>query len=87
MEAIKQTLFTNWHAMRWVRLGFGLFLAVQAIQLFDVFSGVVSAFFLFQAATNTGCCGAAGCATTPTATAKTNSADDIQFEELGEPKK
>ena len=63
---IKQTLFTGWHFMRWLRLGIGIFIAIQAIQMQDPLSGFIAAFFLFQAATNTGCCGAGGCAV-PTA--------------------
>jgi len=82
MEAIKQTLFTNWHAMRWVRFGFGLFLAVQAFQLHDIFASIVSAFFLFQAATNTGCCGVTGCSATPPKKDVTTLDEEVQFEEV-----
>jgi hypothetical protein len=85
MEAIKHTLFTNWHIMRWMRLGFGLFLAAQAIQLHDAFSAIVAAFFLFQAVTNTGCFGSAGCAT-PTPKTNANANEDVHFEEVTQKK-
>lgn len=53
--------FAQWNLMRWLRLGVGLFLLWQLTQKPDIITGFVSAFFLFQAITNTGCCGASGC--------------------------
>ena len=32
---IKQTLFTGWNTMRWIRLALGIFIAIQAIQMHD----------------------------------------------------
>ncbi len=61
MKTIVENLFTNWHLMRWLRLGFGIFLAVQSVQYHDALAGIVAAFFLFQVVTNTGCCGSTGC--------------------------
>lgn len=58
-----QTLFTNWHLMRWVRLGIGILVMYEAIVTLDMLVGTIAAFFLFQALSNTGCCGAQGCAT------------------------
>ena len=55
-------LTTNWHLMRWLRLAIALFLGWQLIQRPDIFTAFVATFFLFQALTNTGCCGAGGCA-------------------------
>lgn len=57
---IKQTLTTNWNFMRVFRLGLGIFLGIQAFKTHDAFSGVIAAFFIFQASTNTGCCGSLG---------------------------
>ena len=79
---IKEMLFTNWHFMRWLRLGIGLFITVQTVQTHDVLSGLIAAFFLFQAATNTGCGGAAGCATMPMTKSNVAKTDDIEFEEV-----
>lgn len=62
MNTIKQTLFTNWNFMRWLRLAIGIYAGVQAIQMHDMFLGLLSGFLLFQSLTNTGCCGAGGCA-------------------------
>lgn len=57
---MKQLLFTNWHAMRWIRLVSGLFFIQQAIQFQHYLFGFVAVFFLFQAVFNTGC-GLNGC--------------------------
>jgi hypothetical protein len=81
MDAIRQTLLTNWHTMRWVRLGFGIFLAIQAFHLHDGFAAIVSAFLFFQVVTNTGCCGSSGCAT-PVANTKSSKTEDVHFEEI-----
>ena len=47
--------------MRWVRLILGAFIAIQAMQTHDALAGMIAAFFLFQAITNTGCCGGNSC--------------------------
>lgn len=78
---IRQTLFTGWNFMRWFRLGFGVFFGVQAIQNSDSLSGFIAVFFLFQAITNTGCCGVNGCAV-PITKNKSDEIEDIEFEEI-----
>ena len=77
----KETLFSNWHFMRWFRLGIAVFFAVEAFRLHDAMFALLSSFFLFQAATNTGCCGAEGCAM-PTSNNHKNKPDEITFEEI-----
>lgn len=77
---IREILFSDWHLMRWLRLGLGIYLAVQAIQLHDTLAGVIAAFFLIQAITNTGCCGAGSCAV-PTKT-KADNTKEIDFNEV-----
>lgn len=81
MHYIKDTLFTNWHVMRWLRLGLGLIMGVQAMQRHDVLAGFISFFFLYQAATNTGCCGVAGCSV-PGSTGKTEKTEEVEYEEI-----
>jgi uncharacterized membrane protein HdeD (DUF308 family) len=61
MQTIKQTLLSSWNFMRWLRLAVGVLIGIQAIRTSDVFSGIIAIFFLFQAITNTGCCGSGGC--------------------------
>ena len=81
LSSIKQTLFTNWNLMRWLRLALGLFIAYQAIQLHDSLSGIISIFFLFQAVTNTGCCGTNSCAVPATSKKEANE-HDVKYEEI-----
>ena len=52
---MKKLLFTNWHAMRWIRLVIGLFFTIQAFQYQEIFYGFIAVFFLLQAMFNTGC--------------------------------
>lgn len=64
VQFIRDRLLTGWNFMRWLRLGLGLFVLWHAIQKPDVFAGIISIILLFQAFTNTGCCGASGCSVT-----------------------
>lgn len=52
---MKQLLFTNWHAMRLLRLAFALFLFIQAYITQEWFFIAFGFFFLFQAIFNLGC--------------------------------
>ncbi len=81
MNTIKQTLLLNWNFMRVFRLGLGIFIAIQAIKTQDLFSGLIAALFLFQAVTNTGCCGNQGCSTTLPKN-NSNKIEDVEFEEV-----
>lgn len=58
----KETFFNNWSFMRWLRLALGIYIAVQAVETLSLLLGVVAVFFMFQAITNTACCGKKGCA-------------------------
>lgn len=51
----KQRLLKNWHPMRFIALGLGIFLAYGGFSSSEPALGLLSLFFLFQAATNTGC--------------------------------
>jgi hypothetical protein len=81
IETIKQTLFSQWNLIRWIRLAAGIFLAAQAVQLHDAIAGFLSFIFLFQAVTNTGCCGVSGCAV-PTTTKTSNPTNEVEYEEI-----
>jgi hypothetical protein len=85
IEAIKQTLITQWNLMRVIRLGAGIFLAIQAVQMHDSIAGFISAILLFQAITNTGCCGASGCAV-PAVTKNSDATQEVEYEEIKEKK-
>jgi hypothetical protein len=76
----KETLLTGWHFMRWLRFGMGLYAATVALQMHDPLSGFIAAIFLFQSFTNTGCCGANGCAIPTSVKRNTGKAEAIEFE-------
>lgn len=61
MTSIREKITSDWHPMRWIALGAGLFFGIQAIANSDGLTGLFSVFFLYQAITNSGCFGAAGC--------------------------
>jgi len=61
IKNLKYQLFTGWHLTRWIRLVMGLALLIQAIVASDMLAGAFAFILLFQAVTNTGCCGPAGC--------------------------
>lgn len=81
MKNITQRLLTNWHLMRIFRLALGIWAAVQAIQTHEYIIGLVALFFLYQAVTDTGCCGSNTCYT-PTSKIKPEKGEEIKFEEI-----
>jgi hypothetical protein len=85
IQAIKQTLFTQWNLMRFIRLAAGLFLAVQALQLQDAIAGFISSILLLQTITNTGCCGVSGCEV-PQKTKNISPSQEVDYEEIREKK-
>ena len=76
-----QTLLTGWNFMRGLRLVLGVIFLMQAIEMRDIITGLIATFFLFQAVTNTGCCGTNGCAV-PVNKTKVDDIQDITFEEV-----
>ena len=76
-----QTLLSDWNFMRFVRLGLGVYIGIQAFQTQSILSGILAAFLLYQVVTNTGCCGANGCAI-PTKKNNTDTTEDVEFEEI-----
>ena len=57
----KDTLLKGWNYMRWLSLGIGLLMTIQGIKMQESLSGILGILFLYQAITNTGCCGSNGC--------------------------
>lgn len=84
IATIKTTLFTNWTFMRWFRFVLAIMIAIQAVQMHDLFSGAVAAFFLFQSLTNTGCCGSQGCGL-PMQNNKEGNTENLSYEEVKVP--
>ncbi len=79
---IKQRIFTGWHFMRWFRLGIGIFILIQSFQMQDLFAGVFGIFILFQALSNTGCCGSSGCYTSTSREGKSLQEEVVELEEI-----
>lgn len=61
MNTIKETLLAGWNIMRWLRLGFGIFFAVEAFTASDKLFAAAAAFLLFTAIFNIGCFGSSAC--------------------------
>lgn len=61
MERFVSQLKSGWTLRRLIGLLIGLFEAGQAILLKEPLLGVISAYFLYQILTNTGCFGAQAC--------------------------
>lgn len=59
---LRERVLTNWHLGRIVRLAIGVMLLVTGIQSKDWITGSFSLWFLYQAFTDTGCCGGSSCA-------------------------
>lgn len=65
MNTLRQLLFTPWSFMRVLRLVLGLYITYEAVVNQSTLLGFLSAFFLLQAITNTGCNGSPNCAIPP----------------------
>lgn len=74
-------LLSGWTMMRWLRLFLAVTISAQAFQSRDWMLGFLACVFLFQAVTNTGCCGDNGCAI-PVSKTKAGETKDVEFEEL-----
>jgi hypothetical protein len=49
--------------MRFIRLALGIYIAIEAIQHWDAFTGFIALFFLYQAFANVGCSTGGSCST------------------------
>lgn len=78
---IKETLLTDWNFMRILRLGLGIYISVQAVETQSIISMIFAVFFLFQAISNTGCCGSNGCSV-PIKKKKSDKTEEIEYEEV-----
>ncbi|WP_276358997.1 hypothetical protein [Daejeonella sp. H1SJ63] len=76
---MKDIIFKNWNIIRFLRLGIGMAIVVQAIMASDVMIALAGLLFTGMAVFNAGCCGTSGCATP---VSKVNTAKDITYEEV-----
>lgn len=79
-------ILANWHLGRALRLVFGIYAAYLGIFNQDYLSGAIGIFFLYQAFTNTGCCGTNACSTSPN-NVKQPETEYVEFEEIEQGKK
>ena len=77
---MKDLLTNNWNIIRFLRLGIGLAIIVQAIVAADLLFGLAGLLFTGMAVFNTSCCGSGACATT-LPVSKTGS-KDVSYEEV-----
>ena len=84
MSRIKESLLTNWSLIRIVRLALGIWMIGWSIQAKDWAMGLFGGFFLYQAVTNTGCCGSGACYTPPRGrrTTTAEATKEIEYEEV-----
>lgn len=78
---IRETLFTDWNFMRILRLGLGIYISVQAVETQSMISAMFAVFLLFQAITNTGCCGSKSCSV-PIKKNNSDKTEAIEYEEI-----
>ena len=77
---MKQTIFTNWTLMRFLRLGIGIAILVQAVLARDAMFAFLGILFTAMPLFNVGCCGTNGCYVPPVK--KTETTKDIHYEEV-----
>ncbi|MEN9449219.1 MAG: hypothetical protein RJA25_2509 [Bacteroidota bacterium] len=81
IETFKYNLVNNWNIIRMIRLALSVIIIVQSLQIHDALFGALGVFFLYQALTNTGCCGASGCTPTNTFSPK-DTPEEVEFTEI-----
>lgn len=74
-------ILNNWTIMRLIRLGLGIVACIQAFIIKDAAIGLLGAFLLLTAITNTRCCGSTGCAVNLKKNKKNNT-QDIHYETI-----
>jgi len=77
---MKQTIFTNWNFMRFLRLALGLAVLVQAVIAKDVLFALLGLGFTAMPVFNIGCCGTNCCYVPPVK--KEAITKDISYEEV-----
>ena len=77
---MKQTILSNWTFMRFLRLGIGIAILVQAVIAKDILFAFAGILFTAMPVFNIGCCGTNGCYTP--AKKNTEPTKDITYEEV-----
>jgi hypothetical protein len=77
---MKKAVFTNWNFMRFLRLGLGLAVLVQAVIAKDVLFALLGLGFTAMPVFNIGCCGTNECYVPPAK--KNKNTKDVSYEEV-----
>lgn len=77
---MKEILFSNWTFIRFLRLGMGIAIIVQALVVKDVLFGFLGLVLTAMPLFNMGCCGTQDCYMPPAK--PTEKTDDIIYEEV-----
>ena len=77
---MKQIILTNWTFMRFLRLGIGIAILVQAVIAKDILFAFAGILFTAMPVFNVGCCGTNRCYTPAKKT--TDAKKDITYEEV-----
>jgi hypothetical protein len=77
---MRQGILANWNFMRFLRLGLGVAIIVQAVIAKDWTMGIIGTLFTSMPLFNVGCCATGGCAT-PVNT-ESNNTKEITYEEV-----
>lgn len=77
---MKQQILSNWNVMRFVRLGLGIAIIVQAVIARDWMMGILGILFTTMPVFNIGCCATGGC--NAPVKKNTSTSKDISYEEL-----
>jgi hypothetical protein len=77
---MKQTILANWTLIRFLRLGLGIAIIIQAVIAKDVLFAVLGFAFTAMPVFNVGCCGTTGCAAPPAKNQDTEK--EIIYEEV-----
>lgn len=77
---MRQTIFSNWNMMRFLRLAIGIAIIVQAVMAKDVMLGLAGVFFTSLPVFNIGCCAGGNCYVP--AKKEDSKNKEIQYEEV-----
>lgn len=76
---MKDLIFSNWTLIRFLRLGIGIAIIVQAVMAKDMLFSLAGILFTGMAVFNAGCCGTSACAVP---IKKNSGSKDITYEEV-----
>lgn len=79
---VKETLLTNWHFARILRLTLGIVIIIQGMIEHEIAFTLLGVAFAGMAVFNAGCCGPAGCRTSFSNKEELAENKDVNYEEV-----